>query len=80
MVSWPGYLLHLQKVVCLLQVTVCTFVEVHSLIDLAVSQCNRSFCYVGAVKRKKKKKLKRKGRADGSGRVSEVGQGPPIKI
>lgn len=42
---------------CVLAAGDCvTFVEVHSLIDLAVSQCNRSFCYVGAVKRKKKKK------------------------
>lgn len=62
MVAWPGYLMHLQKVVCSLQVTVCTFVEVHSLINLADSQCNRSFCYVGAVKRKKKVEKRGEGR------------------
>lgn len=59
--------------VCVCVWCVC---KAHSLIDLVVSQCNRSFRHVVVCKMIDK----RTGwRADGVGRVGEAGQSPPIK-
>lgn len=62
---------------CVLTSGHCVYVcKAYSLIDLVVSQCNRSFCYAVVCKMIDRRTG---GWADGAGRQGEAGQGPPVK-